>query len=118
MTKSDHGRFPLGLIIFSACVALFKSFSLSLEMSDSIAMVATLLSLDSPFLGTLLLIASLHALCNSSWLRMVLKVLLAGLLGFYTIHSFVLLALDEYMSLFDLGRYFLEWQVVWSFFDK
>jgi hypothetical protein len=35
----------------------------------------------------------------------------------YLIDSFVLLALDEHASLFDIGRYALEPGVIWSFFD-
>jgi hypothetical protein len=116
ITNSRLG-FPLGLVVFGTGVALYKAISLSLEMGDSLAMVAPLLSLDLLFLGLFCLIATRYAFSSASWARVMLKTILLGLLVFYTIHSFVLLALDEYMSLFDFGRYLFEWRVVLSFFD-
>lgn len=86
-------------------------------MGDSIAMAATLLSLDISFLALLCLVATGQSYTGHFWSRMGLKSILVCLVVFYTIHSFVLLALDEYMNLFDLGRYLLEWQVVLSFFN-
>ena len=113
----SRGIFPLGLPGFAIVVALFKAASLSLEMAGSLAVTLRLLSLDMTFLGGLCLLAVFHFKSNRSEVRSVLKIILTLLVGFYTIHSFVLLALDEYMNLFDLGRYMHEWQVVLSFFD-
>jgi hypothetical protein len=116
-TTKSQSRFPLGLIVFSCGVALYKAISLSLEMGDSLSMATTLLLLDSSFIGVLFLLATGYSFPSHSWLRMAIKAVLLCFVVFFTIHSFVLLALDEYMNLFDLGRYLQEWQVVLSFFD-
>ncbi len=109
--------FPLGLVGFSLIVAFYKAVTLSLEMTGTLAVMAKLLSLDLAFLGLVCLLSVLHLRSATHWMRISHRILLAALVAFYTIHSFVLLALDEYMNLFDLARFFQEWQVVLSFFD-
>ena len=111
------GYFPLGLLLFSFMLALFKAASLSVEITGSFSLLALLLSLDLSFLSLLALLAVAHGFSLKTLIRIPLKVLFSLAVIFYIVHTFVLLELDEYMNLFDLGRYLPEWRVVGSFFN-
>ena len=115
--KNLAGNFPLGLVILSLGLAAYKAAFLSVEMTGSLAVSAQLFALDLSFLGLLVLLCVIHAFIASMVVRSMLKILLALVVAFYIIHSFVLLEQDEYMNLFDLARYLPEWRVVFSFFD-
>ena len=113
---SDRRYLPWGLLLFSFAVALYKAFSLSSEMTGGASLVLRLLLPDFSLLGLVSLMGLLQVMAGKPALRLLVRVALALLVLFYAIHSFVLLALDESASLFDLGRYLKEWSVVWSFF--
>lgn len=115
--RSEHGYLPWGLLLFSLAIALYKAFSLSAEMTAGPGLVLRLLLPDFSFLGLLCLLGLMHAMAGNRALRLLIRTALSLLVLFYAIHSFVLLALDESTSLFDLGRYLGEWSVVWSFFE-
>lgn len=114
--QPESGFLPWGLMAFSLAVAAYKAFTLSYAMTEGPGLVFGLLLPDTAFLGLVCVLGMAHAAVNKGLLRMALKFMLALLVLFYTIHSFVLLALDEPMSLFDLGRYLVEWSVVQGFF--
>jgi len=115
--NNSAGHFPLGLLMLSLGLAAYKAAFLSMEMTGSLAVFAELFVLDLSFLGLLGLLCVVHALIAGSVARSLFKALLALVVAFYIINSFVLLELDEYMNLFDLARYLPEPQVVFSFFD-
>jgi hypothetical protein len=116
MNKSGARReFPVGLVLLGAGILLYKAARVSLEMSGSLSMAGQLALLDLDLLGLLLLLGLATALSRARILRLTIKSVLLLSVLFYAIHSFVLLELNEYMSLFDLARYLPEWRVVHSF---
>ena len=103
--NNSAGHFPLGLLMLSLGLAAYKAAFLSMEMTESLAVFAELFVLDLSFLGLLVLLCVVHALIAGRVARSLFKALLALVVAFYIINSFVLLELDEYMNLFDLARY-------------
>ena len=113
----NRGPFPLGLIAFVLGLAAYKAAMLTQEMTGSFELLAGLFLLDVSFLSLLGLLAVVCARSTLAWFRLLLKTLLVLLIVFYTVHTFVLLALDEHMSLFDLGRYLREWRLIPGFIN-
>lgn len=112
---SKRGRLALGILIFVFGVLLFKSLRLSLDVSGSVSLTLRYLLLDASFAGLLTLLAVAHAKFRNRVLRVTGLVFLLLAALFYAVHSFVLIELDEYMSLGDLGRYLPEWEMVRGF---
>jgi hypothetical protein len=113
----NRGLFPLGLIAFAIGLAAYKAAMLSQEMTGTFELLGGLFLLDISFLSLLGLLAAVGAISSLGWFRLLLKTLLFLLIVFYTVHTFVLLALDEHMSLFDLGRYLREWRLIPGFIN-
>ncbi len=109
--------YPSGLLAFSVILALYKALILSLEMTGSPAVSAWLFALDLSFLALLALLGLLHCYLGNALARLLVRILQAVSAGFYLVHSFVLLELDEPMRFFDLARYLPETAVVGSFFN-
>jgi hypothetical protein len=111
------GKFPLGLLFLSIFTAMFKAAILSWEMAGSVATFARLMALDFTFLALLAMAGVAHCRAKNTWIRVMIRVALVLAVAFYVVHSFVLLALDESMDLFDLARYVPETGVVGSFIN-
>jgi hypothetical protein len=109
--------YPFGLILFAVALALYKSVMLTIEMGMDWYASLYFLGLDALFLTLLLFVAILHGHSRLKPLQAAFWLLLVFLTFVYLLDSFVLLALDEHVSLFDFGRYSLEWGIVQSFFD-
>lgn len=116
MIETQRERiFPAGLVVAALLVFCGKAAALSLQASGSLAQAWQFALLDLDGIGLLLLLGALTALARARPLRLLGKATLFLALVFYAIHSFVLVELDESMSLFDLARYLPEWPVVQSF---
>lgn len=109
--------YPFGILLFVLAIALYKAIVLTMEMGADWYAPLYFVGLDALFLALLFFVAILHGHSRSRLLLVVLWLLLVFLTFVYLLDSFVLLALDEHVSLFDFGRYSLEWGVVQSFFD-
>lgn len=109
--------YPFGLVLYVLMLAIYKAAMLTIEMDADWYRFLILLGLDSFFLALLLLLALLHGFVQLKWLRITIWVSLTFLSIHYLVDSFVLLALDEHASLFEIGRYAPEWGVVLSFVD-
>lgn len=116
-TLHKRRLFPLGLILFAIGLAVYKAAVLSQEMTGTLEVLGSLFVLDASILSLLGLLAVTCTIGSSGWLRLLIKTLLVLLLVFYVVHTFVLLALDEHMSLFDLGRYLREWRLIPGFIN-
>ena len=108
--------FPAGLILAALALLLYKSVSLALDISGSALPAWRFVLLDLDFVAVLMGLGLAQARTRTRLGRNLLRALLLLVVLFYAIHSFVLLELDENMSLFDLARYVPEWGVVRSFF--
>lgn len=102
-------------MLLGAGILLYKAVRLSLEISGSLTKAGQFMLLDLDLLGLLLLLGLATALRWARMVRLAIKAVLLLTVLFYAIHSFVLLELNEYMSLFDLARYLREWRVVQTF---
>jgi len=109
--------YPLGLVLFALCLAFYKAGSLITAMGADWFMFLAFVGLDSFFLAVLFMLAYLQGMSKPKWLRSMIGLLLVFLAILYFIDSFVLLALDEHASLFEIGRFTSEWAVVLSFMD-
>lgn len=109
--------YPFGILLFAFVLALYKAVVLTMEMGADWYVPVYFVGLDALYLALLFFIAILHGHSKSRLLHVALWLLLLLLMFVYLLDSFVLLALDEHVSLFDFGRYSLEWGVVQSFFD-
>jgi hypothetical protein len=76
-----------------------------------------LVGLDLFYLALFLGMGILLLAVRAKFLRVILWLLLLLMAAVYLIDSFVILALDEHASLFDIGRYALEPGVISSFLD-
>lgn len=112
-----QATYPLGLALFALILAIYKAISLAVDMGADTSVVWSVLGLDAFFLSVLFLLALLQAYLRLSWLRIIFSLVSLFLTLVYLVDCFVLLALDEHASLFDIGRYTPEWGVVKSFFD-
>jgi len=108
---------PLGLVLFALCLAFYKAGSLITAMGADWFVFLTFVGLDSFFLAVFFMLAYLQGISKPKWLRSIIGLVLIFLTVFYLIDSFVLLALDEHASLFEIARFTLEWAVVLSFMD-
>jgi len=106
------------MVLFALLLAVYKAACLATEMGANGLAFWLLLGLDGLFLSLLFMLALLRGFVRHRWLRASVWLVLVSLTGFYLADSFVLLALDEHASLFEIGRYTPEWRVVLSFFDK
>ena len=112
-----RANYPVGLVLFVLSLALYKAVSLTVEMGAQWYRSLVLVSLDAFFLSFVFLLALASALIRPPWLGLVFRLLMIILTLFYLVDSFVLLALDEHPSLFEIGRYGREFGVVLGFFD-
>lgn len=112
---SKHGRLALGVLLFVTGILLFKSVRLSLDVSGTTLLTWRYVLMDAAFIGLLTLAALVHAGFRHRVLRAAGLVLLLLVALFYAIHSFVLIELDEYMTVGDLGRYLPEWEMIRGF---
>lgn len=110
-------KFPIGLMLFVLALAVYKAAMLMVSMAVDWRAFLFLIGLDAFFLALLVLVALLHGFADSKFLRRTLWLLLVFLSVTYLVDSFVLLALNQHVPLFDMGRYALEPGVVLSFFD-
>jgi len=109
--------FPAGLLLATTALAVYKAAALASEMNGPGGLFWQLLALDLTFLALLALAAAAICRVAAAWLRRLAWAMLALAVAFYLVHTFVLLALDEPMSLFDLARYLPETAVVGTFLD-
>ena len=114
---TSQASYPFGLVLFALLLAIYKAVILTTEMGADWYRFVILLGLDAFFLSLLLLLVLLQGFVRLKWLRIIVWVALTFLAFYYLVDSFVLLALDEHVSLFEIGRYAPEWGVVLSFFD-
>lgn len=116
MTSPVRPRaFPFGLVLMTVGILAYKAVRMSLEIAGSLALAGQFVLLDLALMGLLLSLALVAAMRWQRKTRLGIKLVLLLAVLYYAIHSFVLLELNEYMSLFDLFRYLPEWGVVWSF---
>jgi len=110
-------RFPLGLVLFSLALAVYKANMLAVSIGAGRQILTLLVGLDLFYLSLLFLLAILIGYLPSRWLRIPVWLVLVFMTAIYLVDSFVLLALDQHADLFDIGRYSLEPGVVLSFFN-
>ena len=114
----SQASYPLGLALFALFLAFYKAASLMTEMGGVGFTLLNLVGLDALFLTLLFIVALLKSYIRPKILSITLWLLLFCMTLFYLVDSFVLLALNEHASLFEIGRYAPEWGVVLSFFDR
>jgi hypothetical protein len=112
-----QATYPLGLVAFVLLLAVFKAVRLTSEMGGGWVRPIALLGSDAAFLALIFLIALVQGLSRPKWLRGLCWLFLFLLTVVYLVDSFVLLALDQHATLFEIGRYVPEWGVVLSFMD-
>lgn len=116
-SRLSQATYPLGLTLFALFLAVYKAVSLTNDMGADVFSALSIVGLDGLFLSILFLMALLQSYTKPRWLRITFSLVLFLLIFFYLIDCSVLLALDEHATLFDVGRYTVEWGVVQSFFD-
>lgn len=114
---SEQAFYPLGMVLFGLLLAAYKAAGLAFEMGADWRQFAVFAGLDAFFLTLLSAFALLSGIARHWWLRAIAYSVLVAATFLYLVDSFVLLALDEHASLFEIGRYAPEWGVVLSFFD-
>jgi hypothetical protein len=114
---SEQALYPLGMVLFGWLLAAYKAASLAFEMGADWHQLGVIAGLDALFLTLLSAFALLAAIARHWWFRAIAYSVLVAATFLYLVDSFVLLALDEHASLFEIGRYAPEWGVVLSFFD-
>lgn len=112
-----QANYPFGLVAFVLLVAVYKAVNLTTEMGAQWYSFTIFVALDAFYLSFIVLLALLLAFTRSVWLRLIIGLLAFLMVLLYLVDSFVLLALDEHASLFEIGRYGPEWGVVKSFLD-
>ncbi|MDX2416459.1 MAG: sulfatase-like hydrolase/transferase [Xanthomonadales bacterium] len=117
-SRFSQASYPLGLALFALLLAFYKAASLMTEMGGGGFTLLSLVGLDALFLSLLFIVALLQSYIRPKILSITLWLLLFCMTLFYLVDSFVLLALNEHASLFEIGRYAPEWGVVLSFFDS
>ena len=105
------------MVLFSVSLAVYKAVNLTIEMDADWHRFIVFVGLDALFLAWLFMAALLVGITGRKWFGGVVYCLLAAMVFLYLLDSFVLLALDEHASLFEIGRYAPEWNVILSFFD-
>ena len=116
--RTPQASYPFGLALFALLLALYKAAFLTSEMGADWYRFVIMLGLDAFFLALIFILSSLLGFVQLKWLRAIVWLALIFLTFYYLVDSFVLLALNEHASLFEIGRYAPEWGVVLSFFDK
>ncbi len=109
-------RFPLGLVLFSLGLAVYKAAMLVVSIGADWKILTQLVGLDLFYLSLLFLLAILLGFIKNRLLSVALWLALVFMSAVYLVDSFVLLALDDHADLFDIGRYAPEAGVVLSFF--
>ncbi len=112
-----QATYPVGLVVFVLLLAVFKAVRLTSEMGGGWLRLVALLASDAAFPALIFLVALVQGLSRLKWLRGVCWLVLFLLTVVYLVDSFVLLALDQHATLFEIGRYVPEWGVVLSFID-
>lgn len=115
--RPPQSSYPLGLALFVLFLAIYKAVSLTTQMGADGYRFVIFVGLDAFFLALIFMFALLQSISRPKWLRSTFGLVLVLLTLFYLVDTFVLLALDEHASLFEIGRYAPEWGVVLSFFD-
>jgi lipoteichoic acid synthase len=115
--RTPQAFYPFGLALFALLLAVYKAATLTSEMGADWYRFLILLGLDAFFLALIFILGLLPGYVQLKWLRAIVWLALTFLAFYYLVDSFVLLALDEHASLFEIGRYAPEWGVVLSFFD-
>lgn len=116
-TRRRQASYPLGLVVFVLLVAVYKSVRLTADMGAGWERFLPLLGGDAFYLALTGLLALLRGLSGNRWFSGAVWVVLFALSLFYLVDSFVLLALDQHATLFEIGRYAPEWGVVTDFID-
>lgn len=115
--RLNKHRFPLGLVFFALGFNVCKAAMITASIGAGGWTFVVLLGLDLFYFSLLLFIAILQGFLQAGLLRKITGLALVLMTGVYLTDSFVLLALDDHPTLFDIGRYSLKWAVVLSFFD-
>ncbi|MGA9572506.1 MAG: sulfatase-like hydrolase/transferase [Lysobacterales bacterium] len=115
--RHRQATYPLGPVSFVALLAVYKAVRLTADIGADGYRFLTLLGTDAFFLALVFLIAFLHGISRPRALRVLFWLILICLTFFYLLDSFVLLALDQHVSLFEVGRYAPEWAEVSGFFN-
>ena len=108
--------YPLGLVLFVLLLACYKAVILTTGMGAYGYTFLVFVGLDAFYLSLFLIVALLQAYIRPKWLRATFGILLILMMFLYLVDSFVLLALDEHASFFEIARYTPEWGVILSFF--
>ena len=116
-TFTSQASYPFGLVLFAMLLAVYKAVGLITTMESDWLSLVLLIGLDSVFLAFLFMLALFQALLHLNSLRFLLVVPLAFLTFYYLVDSFVLLAINEHINLFEILRYTPERGVVLSFFN-
>ena len=116
--RITQASYPFGLVLFALLLAVYKAATLTTEMGADWYRFLMLLGLDAFFLALVFILSLLLGYVKLKWLRVIVWLALTSLTFYYLVDSFVLLALNEHASLFEIGRYAPEWGVVLSFFDR
>ncbi len=116
-SRIPQASYPFGLALFALLLAVYKAATLTIEMGADWHRFLILLGLDTLFLALIFILSLLLGYVQLKWLRAIVWLVLAFLTFYYLMDSFVLLALNEHASFFEIGRYTPEWGVVLSFFD-
>lgn len=116
-SSKRQASFPLGLMLFAWLLAAYKAATLASEMGAGWHGLLFFVGLDAFFLAVLMLIALLITFARPAFLYVSGLLLLIFLSVTYAIDSFVLLALDEHATWFDITRFSLQPRIVFSFFD-
>lgn len=116
-TRQRQACYPLGLVLFVLALAVYKTIRLTLDMGAGWGRSVPLLGADAFCLALVFLLALLQGVSRRKWLRGLAWMPAFLLVLFYFVDSFVLMALDQHTTLFEIGRYAPEWGVVKSFID-
>jgi lipoteichoic acid synthase len=116
-TRDRQACYPLGLVVFVLLLAVYKAIRLTADMGAGWGRSVPLLGADAFYLALIFLLALLQGASGRQWLRATARLVLFVLMLYYLVDSLVLLALDQHVSLFEIGRYAPEWGIVTSFFD-
>jgi len=113
-----QASYPLGLVLFALFLAFYKAASLMTGMGGDSITLLELVGLDALYLSLVFIVALLRSYTRLRFPGAALWLVLFCMTLFYLVDSFVLLALNEHASLFEIGRFVPEWGVVLSFFDR
>lgn len=115
--RFPQASYPLGLVLFTLLLAYYKAARLATDMGGDEFTLLNLVGLDALFLSLLFTLALLQNFVRQRIPAIALWLILCCATLFYLLDSFVLLALNEHASMFEISRYAPEWGVVLTFFD-